>query len=365
MSKNKIIGYISIALIVVAVMLPTNLVIKVLIVAFVLGFDFFLNRALIYFVQGNRHFMNKKKVDLNKTWSYYRKAFNTGKLEPKYLVTMGNILAQKGDANFSLEVLDSVLNNDSANTDLKNQARVQKSMALERLDRIDESIEILQVARKEGYKEKSLYINLGCYLLLNDDIDEATIVLDESKDLEDTNAGSLDNRGWLYIAQEKWDKSAKIYNDMIERKPSFPDPYVHAAQTKLHYGKRLEAIELLKKSIDKKWSSASFFNPDIIKEMIDSLESEDNELYIAKFNASFIEIAKGHNLKEISDEEIKKLLPLSFDKEPEFVKKIDQEPTENKEDLSQSGDENFDNDDNFPNTELTDDDLKWEQLHNK
>lgn len=368
MNKNKIIGFISIALMIVVGMLPINLASRIIIIAFILGFDFYLNRALLFFVQANRHILNKKGNSIDKAWPYYRKAFNTGNLELKYLVTMGNVLAQRGDPNFSIEVLDEVLKSDKAETILKNQARVQKSMALERLDKLDEAIQILQEAREQGYKDKSLYINLGCYLLFNDDIDEAIKVLNESKEYEKTNAGSLDNRGWLYIAQGKWEKASKLYNEMMDRKPAFPDPYVHAVQVKLHYGKTEEAIELLKTSIEKKWNSASFFSQDIIKKMIDNLEAKDNELYISKFNASYIEIAKGLDLKEFSEEEIKNFPKLTFDKEPKSKRENDSEINDD-EDISVSSDENYDNknsefEEEFPNTELTDEDLAWEEKHN-
>lgn len=369
MSKNKIIGIISIALSVVVGLMPINLISKIVFIAFIFGVVIYVNRALLFFVQANRHILNKKGNTMDKAWVYYRKAFDTGKLELKYLVTMGNVLAQRGDPYFSMEVLNEVLKSDKADKTLKNQARVQKSMALERLDKIDEAIDILQEARNQGYKEKSLYINLVCYLLYNDDIDEAIEVLDESKDYEKTNSGSLDNRGWLYIAQEKWDDASQLYSDMMERKPAFPDPYVHAVQVKLHYGKIDEAIMLLKTSIEKKWSSASFFNQDIIKEMIKNLEEENNGLYISKFNASYIEIAKGLDLKEVSDEEAEKLAQVPFDVEPEIIEKIEVEQTEGKKDLledvnnlntvvSDDADE-----DGFPNTELTEDDLKWEENH--
>ncbi len=371
MNKNKIIGIISIALIVVVGMIPTNLGTKIVLIAFILGFDFYLNRALLFFVQANRHILNKKGNTMDKAWNYYRKAFDTGKLDLKYLVTMGNVLAQRGDPYFSIEVLDKVIKTDEADKTLKNQARVQKSMALERLDKIDEAIDILQEAREQGYKDKSLYINLGCYLLFNDDIDEAIEILDESAEFEKTNAGSLDNRGWLYIAQGKWDEAAQLYNDMMDRKPAFPDPYVHAVQVKLHYGKRDEAITLLKASIEKKWNSASFFNQDIIKEMIKNLEDENNSLYISKFNASFIEIAKGLDLKEVSDEEAEKLAQVPFKKEPENIKSIESDQTDEsnnkiEDDVRLNTASNDDAiDDGFPNTELTEEDLKWEENHNK
>lgn len=369
MNKNKIMGMISLALVIIVGILPISIVSRIMLIAFILGFEIYLNRALLFFIQGNRYILNKKGNTTDKAWIYYKKAFNTGKLELKYLVTMGNVLALKGDPYFSIEVLDEVIKSSKSDKTLKNQARVQKSMALERLDKIDEAINILQEAREQGYKDKSLYINLGCYLLYNDNIDDAVEVLDESIEYEKTNAGALDNRGWLYIAQEQWEKATQLYSDMMDRKPSFPDPYVHAAQVKLHYGKKEEAIKLLKSSIEKKWSDASFFNQNIIKEIIKNLEIENNNLYISKFNASFSEIAKGLNLKEFNENELNDLQTLEFEEEPENVDEIIiNENIDEKDNID--NDINLDNsvirnrgEEDFPNTELTEEDLKWEENH--
>lgn len=359
MNKRRIIGIISIISIIAIGALPINIIYKIILISFILGIDFFLNRALIFFIQGNRNILNKKANTTDKAWEYYRKAFNTGKLDPKYLVTMGNVLAQRGDPNFSIEVLNQVLNNQKASTILKNQARVQKSMALERLDKIEEAIDILQIARKNGYKDKSLYINLGCYLLFNDNILEANEVLDESIDYEATNAGSFDNRGWLYIVKEEWEKASNLYSEMMDRNPNFPDPYVHAAQVKLHYGNKKDAIYLLNQAITKKWNSASFFNQEILKTMLKNLEKKDNELYIAKFNLSYIEIAKGLDLKDFSTEILLKYSKIPFEKDPNELNQTKEEEIESQDKpINQEKGES-----NLPNTDLNEDDLEWEKNH--
>jgi Tfp pilus assembly protein PilF len=383
MNKRKILGILSIVLMVGVAVLPTiAIAYRVIIIALILGLDFYSNRALLYFMQGNKNIMSKKgdpQQNQNKAWESYRKAYNTGKLDAKYLVTMGNVLAQRGDPSFSMKVLDSVIDNPNAEKALRNQAKVQKSMALERIDKLDEAIAILQEAREDGFKEKSLYINLACYLLFDDKMDEAESVLDEGIDLEKTSAGALDNRGWLYIAQNRWTEASEVYSEMMDRKPTFPDPYIHCAQVKLHYGKVDEALSLFKTSIDKKWNEASFFNKETIEDIITNLEKDDKELYVAKANASFVEIAKGLSIKNISDDDAAKLIPEEFEQEPKSSFTVenndDEESEENSEEISYESDEEetFDNDidesdlndDELPNTDLTDADLEWEKEHNQ
>ncbi len=361
MSKNKFGGIISLALMVGTTFLPISIIAKVLIILAIVGLDFYLNRALLYFVQANKNIMSKKDKDA-KAWKYYEKSFNTGKLETKYLVTMANVVAQKGDPNFALKIINGALERENTEEDLVNQAKVQKSMILELTGKIDEGIALLQEIRKSGYRDKSLYINLACYLLYIDNKSDATEVLDEGKDYEETNAGALDNRGWLYILNNEWSKASQVYADMIERRPAFPDPYVHAAQVKLHYNKVEDAIELLNDALKKKFNKVSFFKKEIIEEMIENLKKENNELYVATFNASVTEIAKGLRAKNISDEEAKKLVVKTFEEEPVF-EKIEKKVESKKTKKNKNSKSIDDSKDYVPNTELTEEDLEWEKNH--
>ncbi|MBK5199903.1 MAG: hypothetical protein JJE21_00025 [Spirochaetaceae bacterium] len=365
MSKTRIGGFISLALMIGTSFLPISIVFKVLIILVIVAFDFYNNRPLLYFVQANKNIMSKKDKS-EKAWVYYEKAFNTGKLETKYLITMGNVVAQKGDPNFALKILNTVLERDNTELTLLNQAKVQKSMVLELTGKINEGIVLLQEVRESGYNDKSLYINLACYLLYVDNKKEAANVLDEGIEFEDINAGALDNRGWLYILEDDWKNASKLYIDMIDRKPTFPDPYVHAAQVKLHYNKVSEAIELLKTAITMKFNKVAFFKKEIIEEMISGLSEKKPDLYVAILNTSVVEIAKGLKPKDINKDEAKTLITKTFEEEPIFdneskIESIDSEEPDEEVVINTNIDS--DGKDDFPNTELTDDDAEWEKNH--
>lgn len=369
MSKTKIFGLISLALMIATSYLPISLVYKVLIIIAIIAFDFYRNRALIYFVQGNKNIMSKKDKDA-KAMECYAKAFYTGKLESKYLITMGNIIAQKGDPNDALNVLNSVLERKDTPHELMNQAMVQKSMVLEQVNKIDEAIKLLQKVRKSGYKEKSLYINLACYLLYVGNKKEAYKVLEDGKNFEATNSGVLDNRGWFLILENNWSEASRVYSDLIERNPAFPDPYIHAAQVKLHYNKVDEAIKLLEKSIEKTFNKVSFFKEEFVKEIIEKLSKDTDNMYLTLLNNSVEEIAKGLKPKELDENELKKLILSEVEEEPIFTKNKEEF---NKAELNEDIDDIEENvvidtsinpdDDGTINTDLTDEDEEWEKNH--
>lgn len=312
----------------------------------------YVNRSMYYFIVANRNYMNKKKDNKDKTWLYYRKAFDANLID-KYKLTMASILIQKNDHNFGGEILDSVINK-SKDKKLIKLAKIQKSMVFQLNGQIDKAIEILESVRNEGYCDKNLMINLGTYVLYQNDLKKAKTLIKDTKEDEKTSSGIADNHGWFCILNNKWDEAYSIYLDILDRKPRFPDPYVHAAQVFLHYNNVEKALECLNEAVSKTWTNTIFFKQEILNQIIEDLKTEDNQIIVASINNSVEAIAKGENYKKLSTSEANKLLTKPFEKEPiiennkEDNEKIEKDPIIDEE---------------LPNTELTEEDLKWEEEH--
>lgn len=357
MSKNKITGLIGIVAMFFIASLPINTTAKIGLTILIFALVFYINRAFFYFMRGNKILMSKKQIDFEKVWQLYEKAYKA-KLPFKYRVTMGNILALRGDAEFAKEVLNSVIDN-CKDQQLVNKAKVQKSMTLERLGDINGAIKILDELHKNGYKDRSLSINLSSYLIFIDKIEESKKILRDSKDLINSSTGLLDNKGWIYILENEWDKAAVLFKDVVEREPKFPDPYIHYAQVKLHFGQKKEAINLLNTALEKTWSKVTFFNKEITTSIKDKLEQDTSNDYIYQLNNSSIEVSKGFEPKEIEKNLLEELRKKEFTKEPIEIEEIE----ENQENDDQIEIEISEEDDSLPNTDLTEDDLKWEENH--
>ena len=312
----------------------------------------YVNRSMYYFIVANRNYMNKKKDNKDKTWLYYRKAFDANLID-KYKLTMASILIQKNDHNFGGEILDSVINK-SKDKKLIKLAKIQKSMVFQLNGQIDKAIEILESVRNEGYCDKNLMINLGTYVLYQNDLKKAKTLIKDTKEDEKTSSGIADNHGWFCILNNKWDEAYSIYLDILDRKPRFPDPYVHAAQVFLHYNNVEKALECLNEAVSKTWTNTIFFKQEILNQIIEDLKTEDNQIIVASINNSVEAIAKGKNYKKLNTSEANKLLTKPFEKEPiiennkEDNEKIEKDPIIDEE---------------LPNTELTEEDLKWEEEH--
>jgi len=332
--------------------LPIPGYIKAILIILISFTILYVNRSMYYFIIANRNYMNKKKENKEKTWQYYRKAFDANLID-KYKLTMASILIQKNDYNFGGEILDSVINK-SKDKKLIKLAKIQKSMVFQLNGQIDEAIEILESVRNEGYCDKNLMINLGTYVLYQNDLKKAKALIKDTKEEEKTSSGIADNHGWYCILNNKWDEAYTIYLDILDRKPRFPDPYVHAAQVFLHYNNVEKALECLNEAVSKTWTNTIFFKQDILNKIIEDLKIDDNTLIVASINNSVEAVAKGETYKKLSQAEAKKILSKPFEKEPII---------ENKEEKTEEIEEIPIVDEELPNTELTEEDLKWEEEH--
>ena len=247
--KSKYAAYATILICIIIGLLPIPGYVKLIAIILISATIIYINRSLFYFIMGNRNYMSKKSENKDKTWEYYRKAYNANLID-KYKVTMASILIQRNDYNFGGIILDSVIKN-SKDKNLVNHAKIQKSMVFQLNEEIDKSIEILEEVKNSGYNDKNLMINLGTYLLYNNDLEKAKDLVKESVNEEKTSSGILDNHGWFYMLNDNWEEAYRIYLDILERKPRFPDPYVHAAQVFLHYRNVEKAIECLNEAIQK------------------------------------------------------------------------------------------------------------------
>lgn len=348
--------------------LPIPEIVKLILIIAISAVLIYINRSMFYFIQGNRNYMSKKPGKKEKTWPYYRKAYEAN-LNDKHKVTMASILIQRNDYKFGGEILESVINN-SKDKQLINRSKIQMSMVYQLDGEIDKAVEILVEVKESGYNDKNLMINLGTYLLYQNDLERSKDLIEECIDEEKTSSGILDNHGWYHILNGNYEEAYRIYLDILERKPRFPDPYVHAAQVYLHYNNVDKAIDCLKQSLKKIWTNTIIFDKEIIKQMIEKLESEKANYYVACINNSTEAVAKGDLYQELSETESNKYLSKEFDKEPTHLIEEAKSETDLDNDTESSNEENMNKqiksnsvDDDFPNTELTDDDLKWEEEH--
>jgi tetratricopeptide (TPR) repeat protein len=355
MKKNNNLGlWLSLLVIFGIVLLPISLLQKALLIVVFIGGLAIWKRALLFYVQANKYAVNPDSSKWEKAWPLYQKALRNG-LDSSFAVTAASMYLQRGDYTVGRQILEDYLVKPEKKKDatLVYIAKTMVSMAYWIDGDLDKAIKTVQEVYEAGYKDKNLFINYGTYVLEKGDLKTAHILGKEAAQFETASPGILDNRGWLTILEGNWEEAIPLYKNLIARGPKFPEPYVHAAQIKIHYGKVWEALDLLDQAINARYSNTSGMKKDQIVLLRKRLADPTTRMAAAKeIDGNTAMVASGkippHSTKSYEREERTVL--------PGFAKEPVQEKVAVKL-VSEEGER-------IPNTELTEADIEYARKHN-
>lgn len=355
MKKNNNLGlWLSLLIILGITVLPVSLLQKVLLVVLFLAGLAFWKRALLLYIRANKYAVDSDSTKWEKAWPLYQKALRSG-LDSSFAVTAASMYLQRGDYNVGRQILEEYLAKPEKKKDatLVFIAKTMVSMAYWIDGDLDKAIKTVREVYEAGYRDKNLFINYGTYVLEKGDLKTARTLVKEAAHFESSSPGISDNRGWLAILEGNWEEAIPLYNALIARGPKFPEPYVHAAQIKIHYGKAGDALLLLDKAIEARFSNTSGMKKEKLEQLRARLADFDTRMAAAKeIDANTALVASGElppQTNKVYAREEGSVLS-GFAKEPEQEKvavKL----------VSEEGER-------IPNTDLTEADIEYAKKHN-
>lgn len=299
MKKNTNPGlWITLAVILIVLVLPVSPTVRSVLLLLFLGGFIFYKRSVIYYILANRKVTKEDAESHAKAWPLYRKAIKAG-LQPNFVITAASMFLQRGDIKEGKEVIETYLANaKNKDSNLINIAKTMVSMAYWMEGDLDKAIATVEEVYETGYRDKNLYINYGTYVLEKGDTELAQRLLEESGELKTSSPGIIDNQGWIYLLRGEWETADTLYQDLVSRGPKFPEPYVHAAQVKIHYGLLDEAIALLQKALDARYSNTSGMKRDFVEQLFTWLEDPQTRIQAAHLiDRKTSEVAKGSHFE--------------------------------------------------------------------
>jgi len=319
----------------------------------------------VLYVAAYKEISNGKATD--KSWKKLQKALKLG-IPDQFRLTAASLYIQKGDWHEGKRILDDFIAKPQRKTKneketqelagLVNVARTMRSMAFWLDGDLDGAIKEMEAAYESGYRDKNMYINYETYLLEKGDLETAKKLLEESEQFGKTSPGLQDNQGWYYLQTGDWDKALAIYGTLIDDNPRFPEPYVHMAQIKIHYGAVKEALDLLTKAKAARHTQTSSIKEPFIQALQDRLTDPKTRMVTAwSIDAQVKEVAKGvlpamlENTYEPTEEDV---LP-GFEK-----------PAEKSEDpvmIEEAKEVRKEDEDREPDTDLSSDDDAYLKSH--
>jgi len=338
--------------------LPTTPQVKISIALILVGGFVFWKRSIFFYIQGNRHLVKKDQQEWHKAWPLYQKALRSG-LPPAYRITVASMYIQRDDANKGKAIIEDYLAETKKKEDqaLTNIAKTMLSMVYWMQGDMPKATLMVKEVYDSGYRDKNLFINYGTYALEQGDLKTARMLIEEGIQYEKESPGIHDNHGWLCLLEGKWDEANELYTTLVERGPTFPEPFLHAAQVKVHFGKVGEAIELLEKALLARYSNTTSLHKEVLIALKDRLEDPKTR------RAGALEIDQ--NTAIVASGKLPPPLTGTFEEEHElvlsgFAKEKEQVKPKNKQ-AAKTQDQP--EDDYTPNTNLTEADLEYARKH--
>jgi tetratricopeptide (TPR) repeat protein len=168
------------------------------------------------------------------------------------------------------EILQKIMGKNIQSQDLPYIKSI-KALVLWKKGELDNAAAILEEVI-QTYKTTSVYGSLGCMLILQGDLEKALQFNLEAYDYNSSDNIINDNLGQNYYLLGMYDKAGEVYEKLIAKAPTFPEPYYN-------YGLLLEkqesfdkALEMMRKAMDQKFTYLSTITKEDVEAAIKRIE---------------------------------------------------------------------------------------------
>jgi tetratricopeptide (TPR) repeat protein len=228
----------------------------------------YISRASIYTLIGTRSYGLGKMDDAIK---WFGKAYATNRASIRTSASYVYLLLKNRELDKADEILQKIMGKNIQSQDLPYIKSI-KALVLWKKGELDNAAAILEEVI-QTYKTTSVYGSLGCMLILQGDLEKALQFNLEAYDYNSSDNIINDNLGQNYYLLGMYDKAGEVYEKLIAKAPTFPEPYYN-------YGLLLEkqesfdkALEMMRKAMDQKFTYLSTITKEDVEAAIKRLES--------------------------------------------------------------------------------------------
>jgi tetratricopeptide (TPR) repeat protein len=200
------------------------------------------SRPAVFTLIGTRKYA-KGNTEQAITW--FKRAYATGRASVRTAVSYAYILLKHKDLQKSEEILQKLIK-DNKNSPQLPYIKTIMALVLWKKGMLDEAAsmqeEVIQI-----YKTTSVYGSLGYLLILKGDLEKALKFNLEAYEYNSSDNIINDNLGQNYLLLGMYDKAMEIYEPLLAKAPTFPEPYYNYALVLDKMGNREKALETMKK----------------------------------------------------------------------------------------------------------------------
>lgn len=231
----------------------------------------YFSRAMIFGMLGSRSYVGGFTDEALK---WFKRAYDTKIAGVRTCVSYAYILLKNAELEKSEEVLQQVLKNNPNSPEVPYIKSIL-ALTLWKKGELDAAVNMLEDVISQ-YRTTSVYGSLGYLLILKGDLQKALQFNLEAFEYNSSDKIIQDNLGQNYYLLDMYDKATEVYVSLLEKSPSFPEPYYNYGLLLLKTGETDKALEMMNKALGYKFSYLS------------SISKEEVELKIQEISAASI-----------------------------------------------------------------------------
>ena len=247
--------------------------ISLLILVLYIIYLFYTGRANFFTYFGSVNYSNGK---IHRAITWLKRAYATGKANPKSAASYGYLLLKSGEVGESEQIFNKLL---KTTLSKENESFVKTNLALViwKKGDLDLAVSMFEEVITD-YKNSTIYSSLGYLLILKGDLDKALQFNLEAFEFNNANTVILDNLGQTYYMMGTFDKALEIFEMLISKKPKFPEAYYNYGLVLEKLGQPEQALEMMEIALNSNFSFLSTVSRDEIESKIEELRKIDKEI---------------------------------------------------------------------------------------
>ena len=228
----------------------------------------YLSRVMLFTIIGGRNYAQGKTEPALK---WFKRAYENKKAGIKPAISYAYILLKNAELEKSEEILKKLLK-DYPNDQAVPSVKSNLALVLWKKGELDAATGMLEEVI-ESYKTTSVYGSLGYLLLLSGNLEKALQFNLEAREFNSADKIILDNLGQNYYLLGMYDKSAEIYEPLVKKSPTFPEPYYNYGLLLEKQGEPEKALEMMKTALGSKFSYLSSITKDDVEAKVKEISA--------------------------------------------------------------------------------------------
>lgn len=198
----------------------------------------------------------------------FERAEKLGNMGVENSVMYGYLLLRAGHFEKAREVL-TLASMSTSKPQLKMRIKAMLALVEWKDCNIEQATEMLEEVIG-NYKNTAVYQDLGLMYILSGDREKAMSFNLEAYEFNSDDMVILDNLAEAYALCGETEKAAETYEKLLEKEPHFPEAYYGYGMLLIDRGERERGIDLIKQSLDKRFSALSVKSREQVQQLLES-----------------------------------------------------------------------------------------------